>query len=1600
MLPDISIEHLCGSLMEPWPIDPKQPRQNTEIWLGEVLASISTIKLVATTQAVAEGASAKPTGAPQVESLLGCCARLMPRELEWCRLVVNSVIPDLPSDRYLFVIRRLFFLQGERSAYFASNEPFGEAEAKALQMLQWDVPVLEETLTGVTAMGLSSQLPLAPLHALSVVEALLRRAAAQRLAGLASAEPVDVPPVAALGLAASIMRLAVEPVPARGASAAALAKGGLPDVAVPSSWWRALLSVLLLGALNLPTVGRAVWEQMPTARALFEVLMTRVGSSLQSSGPAPAWSSCEAQASVAAADKAAVEACSSALLSTGVSWEPPAEGLLLLDPGLPPRQPPKQVLGDLFKMGKAYNLGHHLRMSQDPPLFRQLLEAESLPSAWPWLRAVVLADTGSLEALPKQWMPDVLVRMQAEPPEDRLAGPPSPWQGAIDRVACAMREALRGAGPGTASEEEAAAIIGSLARGLADASTAVRRGTRQSLAAVLPKAAAGAPEAGGAPGPEAPGGSPEAREFAWLEAVPQLSSGRRLAEALLQPVTDAVAVESDAAAVAAFLRFLRCHGPPPPSRSSAAAAASRLLAGRPLTSRWLVRGQTGADRIALDCVAEGLAGLRLPSGGHGHSPPDVEDVLLLRSPSDGGGNRAVLRRSVRAAAALLPAISGEHMDEQGAAADIPARYEEVLGAIAGRDPQGGEWVLAEAADPATGSAVPLLNETDRLLLAASRDVRLAAAAACSLPQPALSALASRPGVPPAAAGQLRAVLGESDGPAAAAPTAEPPTRERSAQDDGPGPSLSRHHGQETGSKEPPAGAVPAEWATPADAEEAVRWAMGGGGEPHAPACYWRLRTALQAIRRGPRPPQGPLAEAFARAVGAASAAPSGRRCNLSLPLLRLAAPWCPEAEEALRRAASRADSAGGSAFAPASSRASGTGELRDLPLGQLRPALLGGMAQLLAPSLSVPSPVSLYGPRFFSGEALAEEIVKAILDRPEGDSGVDRGQAGVVDVMSMRRALLLEALMTLEPGAHPERAIHLTEDALFKESPPLPRVAAAAACHLLHRSAWQARASLVMRFLSPVASELREDPRADSGAATAALDILEAFVNHPDVGGRPCEEGSTDSPLARFLWYNIQRLVGLVLSEAAGSPQRAPRISLLVANVRNVCTDVEEVVSRLCEEASGPEGPWRSAAADALARLYLVFPAAVANTANALGPPLAKVFDEVRRSAAAVMQTQSSSLAGLVNRLCRCAANEGAAAALRELATHHPAVVVPHLPSFAARLHADAGTLSTPEGKAAAMCRLPLMLGVIEAVQPELRAQLSGTRDGSEAEGARCPAEATLAMTAESNLEVIRGLKGNLRGDPSVIAYVAQAADFLCDCMAAGGRMASVVGEQIDRASRRDGEEAPLEERMPVAFPTVQKLLLLLELVRGWRRGDAGDGWSMGSSLPRDAERHAEAAGQQLAEALSIESAAEDASSGGLLPVDHSMGRRPVPPVGELVKDIEAVGAKLPRLLQPMLPSLLKLTSCRDAAMRRKAYRLLQAAVAGSSQRDAAAWLGDALVRNLADPRPGVAESAGQAVGELLPLVPRHKHSLLQELLWKGSATNLSAWHDILQWQE
>eukprot|EP00873_Tetraselmis_striata_P000720 jgi/Tetstr1/420984/TSEL_012044.t1 len=1694
--PDMSICQLCRALLDEWEPIREHAQSVREAWLGEVMSTVCLLQLTATSQVVGECMAARPpvevAKTPSGQKLLRSCSQVALDGMLWCHDTVRALLPELPPDRYVFVVRRLLFLQGDRYAYFTPGEQFGDVEAKALQVMQWEVPVLEDTLARLMFMGLVAESPLTPVDSLNLVEGLLRRMASQRLVVRSGAMP---PPCATNpDLMDAIMRLSAMPAPVAPLPPPEDGEGA-PEVSTPAVWWRAQLSVLLLGVLNMNSIGKEMAERLPSLRMLCESLMLR-STAFPAVGGEEAKQQFEAdEAETARLDAQAAQQLVGHYRTMGLQWEPPAEGVYLLDVSPCARRPPESIFDELFRMDQAYNLGYYLRLCQDPPLFGRLLGSQTPSNAWHWLRGVLVNDPSALDALPRTWMPEVLVLLQADAQDPSLASLAPPPPELKMRAIQSIRRGILQAQPDSAQAKEAASSLECLAAGLASHSANIRASSQECLALVLlqdkPAATASATDGEGDPmesapsgpqasagqststaavsGSEANGGGSvcEAAEPEketplrgdagdWLLALPELPAAAVLVSAITPHVAAALQVEDQPRALVPYLRFLALHAPPIPSPSSPAAAVGRLLASKPLTTRWLLSQSPMLAAAALTVLSEALTCGCSETAELAAAPEGGEADQLVWMERPGHEGRTCLPHSVvRTAMALLgavadgPAAPAEAGGEQdGSNAEVPALCQALCQQMLVRQEAGG-WAacrLVAAGGAAPGTAVPLLSGAECLSLAGCRDPALAVLAVGSLGGPAdmLRALRSA-SLAPAASAALLARLDDLPGaglgaqlapgwtarwgprhaaaavaaaqarllasqPAASSPPAgtaflaalrslSPELRAGGSTGDrvpmdvdggGGGGAIS---GSGSGSRAGAAAAAPGgpsltgagrpsaePFCTPGDAKAAVRWLFhgeggSGSGASSPPGAYWRLRRALQraaacTARRGSAAAEGGWLAALSTALAAegGSPVPAGR-APFAVPLaaqLRAARMGPPGGAEGLA----------GALVGPPEGPAEGAAERwEDAPLDRLRPALLGALREAAAEK----------GGSVALAERLAAGLAESSVQAPPG-----RG-AG----------LLVEALVAADPELQ------------ATQLPPLSGAAAAAlTTHALHSAGGLARARLLGALLAGSGAGAGQP-----GAVRMVLDAIEAAAGCP-AAATPRRGLALDAAGA----CRLGELVAAEHRHGGGQPsgRPTPRLPPLLVAVGGQPELLRPLVAHLLSApaegpAAAPAPGWGDACADVVQQLYLALPGAVGDAVQQVlgagGPG-----DGSGGGCAAQARARwvlcgglhmdgsrtSSALSALCHMLCgRIAAGtapekeaDSTAALLlaRDLALQHPATLLLHLPGLLGglqpALRALGGGGGSVEVRGAVMRTATRLLGLLDTLKATLLAPDAPQRKA---------ADVALGMALATYLELSQRLRGGMRSEPAAVACIARMADFLCGCMAAGGRAAGLLLAQLDRLSALEPKEKRFEARLPQAFPTVPKLAALREMVAAWREGCARPGALPGAgapeALPRGVWQHVRDAGKQLAGALHVESAAQRVVDAGVMQAHGRLdaGLQALP-VGQLVADIEQVGRRMPRLLLPMLPSILQLTGCGDGSLRRQAYKLLKVVAEDVPSDAAVESIGSNLLSQLQSGDSEVVSSACQAAGDFLPLCFNHKRELLRELLRLGHASELAHW--------
>ena len=422
------------------------------------------------------GASAAGQRGAAVAAFLDDAAGAALAAVQWGRDVVAAALPGLPPARFRALLLRVLFLEPGPGAYFSAGEAFGAAEAAALALLAGSVPAGEDLLTHVVLLGLTPT-PLAPADALEVVEALLRRTAAQAAAAGGRGPPAG----AAVGnaqLPGAVLQLALYQAPA----APAPPQPGLPDppgLARCADWWAALRCGVLLAALHPGRLAAALAADVPAAAAMLDMLVTASRSWPPGDDAAAATAAADAAAAEATADATAAAEVARFLGACGAAWEPPPGGVVRLAPGAAPRALPAGVVDELFAMDALYGLGAALRACRAPDLLAAAAGRQRLAAAWPWAARVLRADPAALPHLQRAWRAPLLLRACAA----GGAGFPGALRAALG--ALLARELLpegaaRAAG---ALDGPAAAAAGLLARCLASTCGPLRRSGRPRTAA-------------------------------------------------------------------------------------------------------------------------------------------------------------------------------------------------------------------------------------------------------------------------------------------------------------------------------------------------------------------------------------------------------------------------------------------------------------------------------------------------------------------------------------------------------------------------------------------------------------------------------------------------------------------------------------------------------------------------------------------------------------------------------------------------------------------------------------------------------------------------------------------------------------------------------------------------------------------------------------------------------------------------------------------------------------------------------------------------------------------------------------------------------------
>ena len=376
-----------------------------EQWLLEVIQMVTFMQLLLVGDTPPTPLGKDGEGSPGRGGALETVAQFAAEAAEWCQAILCDLLPDISSSNLVLAVRRLLFLEG-RQAYFTSGEGVPEHESDAFNRLATCLPTSEDTLTRVVLMGLTDT-PLSGEDALELAEALLRRSASSWAAQPQSRSSISR--ISNPQVLSALSRLAEYSPPAPPLSGIE-PEEPLQPLARVTLYWKVLLVLVLVCALNFEDFGSAMLEEFPAVSALMEALATsrpcyprtyEIGTSEALGDP---------EGQRIADDEEASLLLQKYLSQCGSLWAPPQEGLMRLDFALVRTAPP-EVLDQLMKMDIQYSLGKHIRSLSCPDILLNILQDMQQEEAWDWLVPILEHEPAASAKLPPEWSGTLLLEL-------------------------------------------------------------------------------------------------------------------------------------------------------------------------------------------------------------------------------------------------------------------------------------------------------------------------------------------------------------------------------------------------------------------------------------------------------------------------------------------------------------------------------------------------------------------------------------------------------------------------------------------------------------------------------------------------------------------------------------------------------------------------------------------------------------------------------------------------------------------------------------------------------------------------------------------------------------------------------------------------------------------------------------------------------------------------------------------------------------------------------------------------------------------------------------------------------------------------------------
>ena len=332
----------------------------------------------------------------------------------WMYENVISIFKPENTTTYPQSLHKLIFIANPEEYWRTDGWPI-ETERNILFKAVTDIPVLEDTLIHLFAIGVSKAHPINGRDTIELAEYLIKRASA--LYQLVSDDFAVLKTDKVTQIMELLFQLSAYSYPD---SIALPTDYSPPSMAISIAYWKAWQILVILCAHNPLEFGKLAWETYPTLRACMEMCITNQFNYFPPPTLAPPGSeqadehkARELQISAierqeildfetqlaAATNKATITESTSLLLAQ----------LITMDPAGPLRKPRQEFLDSLQNSNQRFKIGHLLCRSRNPDFLLDILQRQGQNQAMPWLADLVESSEGSFNVLPVQCLCEFLL---------------------------------------------------------------------------------------------------------------------------------------------------------------------------------------------------------------------------------------------------------------------------------------------------------------------------------------------------------------------------------------------------------------------------------------------------------------------------------------------------------------------------------------------------------------------------------------------------------------------------------------------------------------------------------------------------------------------------------------------------------------------------------------------------------------------------------------------------------------------------------------------------------------------------------------------------------------------------------------------------------------------------------------------------------------------------------------------------------------------------------------------------------------------------------------------------------------------------------------